>query len=155
LINQLITEFIHRTESLAMVSTDFQVSLSATSLAAISNLSILIYLVIIVNIYPEDDLHQTYIGRCYAKLLTTQASEARQNQGPLAPNVSDATKRLFEKCIDSIPADNLPSVSEAIDHWRGVSAVVMAVPTGSLTRPPASRLVRFPLPRKNSVNQTM
>lgn len=121
-----------------MIMTEFHIPPSATSSAAASTLAIFVYLVIIVNIYPEDALRQSYVSKCYAQFLSLQAMETRQ--GPPAGNISSAARQSFDACMAGVPAESLPSVSEAVDHWRGVSAVVMAIPTGA--PPPRSLLPR-------------
>ena len=89
----------------------------------------MIYLVTIVNIYPESDLHQNYILTCYTQFLQLQVLQnaSKEVVFALVEDVSEQAREMFQSCVDGIPTDSLPSVSEAVDHWRGVSAVLMAV----------------------------
>ena len=110
-----------------MLETNFHISVSATFWAAASSLAILIYLLVIVNICPTLYLQQNEESDCNSQLLNLRDITIRLKLSVL--NVSFACE-AFQSCMDSITVNSTPSISEAIDNWRGVSAVAMAIPTG-------------------------
>ena len=115
-----------------MIETNFHVPITATCSAAASTLAILIYLLVIVNIYAESELQQNEESDCYSELLYLEAVTYRVNVDgtTLVLNMSKYAKDKFQSCMNSISVNNMPSISEAIDNWRGVSAVIMAIPAG-------------------------
>lgn len=106
---------------------------SATLSATVSTLTIFVYFVIMVSIYPENTLRQYDIRECSEiafQFFAKQQAILHQNQSTYPRNTSDMTEKLIVACSENIPVENLPSVSKAIDYWRGISAVSMAIPSG-------------------------
>ena len=123
-----------------MVSASFAIPESALIMSAASTLVISVYLLVIVNVFPKDAWNQKFVSNCNNEHLYFQ----------MIMSVAEATA-TFRTCMELIPnaPDTLPSISEAVDYWRGVSAVFLAVPSGEPPWPPAAS--RF-LPGRPSLN---
>jgi hypothetical protein len=114
-----------------MIVQDFNLPATALVFAALSTSVILVYLLTIINVNPQSVLQEAYVDTCKAH-LNPRKIVPESGSGPTVyiDTVSDQMWQAYLACVEAMPDKITPSLSEAIDMWRGLSNVVMAIPSG-------------------------
>ncbi len=114
-----------------MTVPEFNLPSSALAFAALSTSVILVYLLIICHVNPQKIMQETYITDCKAQLNPRMIVPESYN-GPTVylDVVSDQKWQAYLACVEAMPEKIAPSISEAIDLWRGLSNTILALPSG-------------------------
>jgi hypothetical protein len=114
-----------------MTVPEFNFPATALVFAALSTSVIMVYLLIIININPQNLLRNAYVATCKTQLNPRKIVPESGN-GPTVyiDVVSDQIWQAYLACVEAMPDKITPSISEAIDVWRGLSNVVMSLPSG-------------------------
>jgi hypothetical protein len=115
-----------------MTEPNFNLPITALVFAAFSTTVILVYSLIIINVYPQSMLQDEYVDTCKAVYLNPRKIVPESGNGPTVyiDIVSDQTWQAYLACVEAMPDKISPSLSEAIEVWRGLSSLVMALPSG-------------------------
>jgi hypothetical protein len=114
-----------------MIGSNLNSTTLAMMSAALSSSIILVCLLVLVNIFPQDILRERYNDSCYNNVDYTRVFRHGANGSVIFEDrVSKEAWQTLLKCIHDAPDEIFPSISEAIDYWRGISAVTMAIPAG-------------------------
>ena len=109
----------------------FKLLETVLAFAALSTSVILVYLLIIMNVNPQSMLQEAYVDHCKTN-LNPRKIVPESGTGPTVyiDTVSDQIWQAYLACVGAMPDQIILSLSEAIELWRGLSNVIMALPSG-------------------------